>query len=123
MFAVSLNGAAKPQAAGPKPSALATSFNQSVDAARSGTHATGKGVGVAVIDTGIAGDLPDFRESQSDPRSRVVASAVVNPDATNAGDTYGHGTHVAGLIAGNGGNRRPATRCAAATRAPRRTPT
>jgi serine protease AprX len=71
----------------------------------SATPATGKGVGVAVIDTGIAGSLPDFRVSSSDPTSRVVASAIVNPDAVKAGDSYGHGTHVAGIIAGNGGNR------------------
>jgi serine protease AprX len=66
---------------------------------------TGKGIGVAVIDTGIDGDLPDFRASQSDPSSRVIASAVVNPNATTAGDGNGHGTHVAGLIAGNGAAR------------------
>ena len=63
--------------------------------------ATGKGVGVAVIDTGIAGDLRDFRVSQSDNRSRVVATAQINPGSTKAGDQYGHGTHVAGIIAGN----------------------
>ena len=59
-------------------------------------RATGKGVGVAVIDTGIAGDLRDFRVSQSDSRSRVVATAQINPGSTKAGDQYGHGTHVAG---------------------------
>jgi len=68
-------------------------------------YGTGKGVGVAVIDTGIAGDLPDFRASLKDATSRVVASTVVNPSATSATDGYGHGTHVAGLIAGNGWNR------------------
>lgn len=61
----------------------------------------GRGVGVAVIDTGINGDLADFRVAPDNPASRVIASAVTNPCATDAKDHYGHGTHVAGLIAGN----------------------
>jgi serine protease AprX len=64
----------------------------------------GTGVGVAVIDTGIAGNLPDFQTSDGSG-SRVVESAVTNPLAQTAGDTYGHGTDVAGIIAGNGDNR------------------
>jgi subtilisin family serine protease len=96
--AVSLNGAAKAQARGEN---LSTSFNQSIQAPYlwNTFGGTGRGVGVAVIDTGIAGDLPDFRISNTDKRSRVIGSAVVNPDATTAGDRYGHGTHVAGIIA------------------------
>lgn len=66
---------------------------------------SGQGVGVAVIDTGIQGDLPDFQTSTTDPTSRVIANAVVNPDATTGGDGYGHGTDVAGIIAGNSWNR------------------
>jgi serine protease AprX len=60
--------------------------------------AYGAGVGVAVVDTGVAGYLPDFMTAG---QSRVIASAVTNPCATDADDHVGHGTHVAGLIAGN----------------------
>jgi serine protease AprX len=65
---------------------------------------TGTGVGVAVIDTGIDGALPDFASTNS-RASRVVVTAVDNPHATTANDSYGHGTDVAGIIAGNGANR------------------
>jgi serine protease AprX len=58
----------------------------------------GSGVGVAVVDTGVAGYLSDFETAG---QSRVIASAVTNPCATDADDHVGHGTHVAGLIAGN----------------------
>jgi serine protease AprX len=98
-----------PPPSGIDPSKLATSFNQSVrapDAWNSGTRpTTGKGVRVAVIDTGVQGDHPDFRRSSTNSESRVIASTVVNPEATRAGDGYGHGTHVAGLIAGDSTSR------------------
>lgn len=77
---------------------LDQAFLKSVRADKAWYRATGRGVGVAVIDTGIAGDVPDF---QSPRGSRVIASAVTNPCARDANDQYGHGTHVAGLIAGN----------------------
>ena len=86
----------------PTPWTLATSFDQATGASRLWYRSTGAGIGVAVIDTGIAGDLPDFQTSQGSSNSRVVASAVVDPNATSARDTYGHGTAVAGLVAGNG---------------------
>ena len=104
MLAVSLNGTTKPQSLGFKPNGLATSYNQSVNTPQVWNHATGKGVGVAVIDTGIAGGLADFRNGDGSG-SRIVASAVTNPDATTAEDTYGHGTHVAGLLAGDSSAR------------------
>jgi serine protease AprX len=86
------------------PSGLASSYNQSIRADKAWQSGfTGRGIGVAVIDTGVRGDLADFRGD--DGTSRVVASAVVNPAATDASDTYGHGTHIAGLIAGNGAQR------------------
>jgi len=65
---------------------------------------TGTGVGVAVIDTGVDGALPDF-SSAGGGHSRVSVSAVDNSHATTANDSYGHGTDVAGIIAGNGNNR------------------
>ena len=84
---------------------LSTSYNQSIDSDEVWGTATGKGVGVAVIDTGIAGDLKDFRVSQTDSKSRVIGAAVTNPYAKTATDKFGHGTHVAGIIAGNSLNR------------------
>jgi len=85
------------------PDKMATNFDQSTAAARVWNHTTGRGVGVAVIDTGVEGDLPDFQTSQTNSASRVIASAVIDPNATAANDTYGHGTLVGGLIAGDGG--------------------
>jgi serine protease AprX len=81
-------------------SRLSQPMNHSIRADRAWYRATGRGVGVAVIDTGIAGDLVDF-QTPGWQGSRVIASAVTNPCATDANDHYGHGTHVAGLIAGN----------------------
>ena len=104
--AVTPDGAVEPQEV--KASDLLTAYPFATAATQSwnaALPATGKGVGVAVIDTGIAGDLRDFRVSQSDSRSRVIATAQINPASTKAGDQYGHGTHVAGIIAGNSFNR------------------
>jgi serine protease AprX len=81
-------------------SKLAQPMVHSIRADRAWYRTTGRGVGVAVVDTGIAGDIPDF-QTPGWQGSRVIASAVTNPCATDANDEYGHGTHVAGLIAGN----------------------
>lgn len=85
---------------------LGTNYDAAIQAPQAWSMgASGTGVGVAVVDTGIAGGLPDFQVSPGNPASRVIASAVVNPDASGPGDTYGHGTHVAGIIAGDSWNR------------------
>jgi serine protease AprX len=80
---------------------LQSTYPWSVGAPYAWPRATGEGVGVAVIDTGIAGQRQEFTDD--DGTSRVKASVVTNPDATTPEDTYGHGTHVAGIVAGNGG--------------------
>src|SRR4051794_10507681 len=87
-------------------SRLAPAYPDSIFAPSAWRATTGKGVGVAVIDTGIDGDLADF--AGADGTSRVVASVVTNAGATTPADTYGHGTHVAGIIAGDGTRRDPA---------------
>jgi serine protease AprX len=103
VHAVSLNAAIRDTTlTNPTPGTLATSFDQTTGASRLWWRSTGAGIGVAVIDTGISGDLPDFQTAQDSSTSRVVASAVIDPNATTAEDTYGHGTAVAGLIGGNG---------------------
>ena len=55
---------------------------------------SGRGIGVAVIDSGIS-PLPEFGS-----RIRAFYDFTRGGISTRAYDDYGHGTHVAGLIAG-----------------------
>ena len=64
-----------------------------------GAGLTGQGVGVAVVDTGIT-PRPDFQADASGT-SRLVAQQTFNAATPNVADGYGHGTHVAGIVAGN----------------------
>ena len=83
---------------------LATTYPKTIGADKLwAAGITGKGVGVAVIDSGISGDLPDFKNA--DGSSRITANVIASPGATRPGDDIGHGTHVAGIIAGNSFNR------------------
>jgi serine protease AprX len=90
-------------------SQLQTTFNQTLGVVPMWSFGhTGSGIGVAVIDTGVDGQLPDF--SSASGRSRVIATAVTNPGAKTVYDTYGHGTDVAGIIAGDSSYRPPPDR-------------
>ena len=64
-----------------------------------GAGSAGQGVGVGVLDTGIA--------ANGDLAGRVVASADLSGEWSFS-DSYGHGTFMAGLIAGGGQGGGPA---------------
>jgi serine protease AprX len=78
--------------------------------ARSQYGVSGKGIGVAIIDSGINGYHDDLNRSTSGSSSRRIAhfkdfTREISSNlwfSDHATDDYGHGTHVAGIIAGSG---------------------
>jgi serine protease AprX len=79
-------------------SRLASSYPQTVGASRLWNEAPGylqgQGIGVAVIDSGIS--------ATDDIKTRVIASAKFSSNTHSASDANGHGSHVAGIIGGDG---------------------
>jgi serine protease AprX len=66
---------------------------------------TGRGVTVAVVDTGVAANLPDLGSrlvTVTDDVSGKKLPCKNLSGETDCADRYGHGTFIAGLIAGNG---------------------
>jgi serine protease AprX len=71
-----------------------------------GVRETGRGVGVALIDSGVNTEHDDLWRSASGQRVRLSRDFTVpqTADWSNVPprDGFGHGTHVAGIVAGNG---------------------
>ena len=63
---------------------------------------TGSGIGIALIDSGVNAHPDLDTTALLLPISRVVYSQSFVPGDSSPGDKYGHGTHIAGLIAGSG---------------------
>jgi serine protease AprX len=70
------------------------------DVARSQFALDGTGVGVAIIDSGVY--QHDDLQKSNNSGSRIVYSESFIPGDTSTNDAFGHGTHVAGIVAGNG---------------------
>jgi len=79
-------------------SVLTNVFNKSVGATdvwnNSNGNLMGQGVTVAVVDSGIM--------KTRDLKGNVIGAANFNPGTHSSNDGYGHGTFVAGIIAGSG---------------------
>jgi serine protease AprX len=65
------------------------------------SNLTGSGIGVALIDSGVNAH-PDLLTTGFLPFSRVVYNQSFVAGDSSTADAYGHGTHIAGLIAGDG---------------------
>ena len=62
----------------------------------------GSGVNVAVLDTGIDAAHPDFTGKIVASQNFVPAGQPGGGDPNNVNDGFGHGTHVASIVAGTG---------------------
>ena len=83
-----------------------TSFTTGAKATQRGLGLTGAGIGVAIIDSGIATFHDDLTNNSATlyayGNQRLSAFVDFVNNQTAPYDDQGHGTHVAGIIAGNG---------------------
>jgi len=77
------------------------------DRARDAYNLTGRGVTIAILDTGIDAAHESLDDLDDDPATddpKVIAFKDFVGSQTEPYDDDGHGTHCAGIAAGNGGN-------------------
>ena len=90
------------QAAAYSTANLASTYVKAIGADRVWTewpsYLTGNNIRIAVVDSGIS-EHPDLRKNGL---SRIVARVNFGPASATPDDDYGHGTHVAGIMGGNG---------------------
>ena len=79
-----------------------TSATVGADTVRQQLGYDGAGIGVAVIDSGVTGWHDDLSDPNAPTTQRVDRFVDFVGGQTQPYDDYGHGTHVAGIIAGNG---------------------
>ena len=80
----------------------ATDAGRTTSAARTSTAWDGSGVGVALIDSGVLPHHDLKLKGSNASRPRLVASVDFVNGRTTPYDDFGHGTHVAGIIGGDG---------------------
>lgn len=78
----------------PDASALLNSFNKTVRASDVWGTRQGQGQTIAVVDSGVV--------KTDDLKDRIVAAANFDDHEHDSNDSFGHGTFVAGIIAGDG---------------------
>ena len=123
MYPVEIIAAPDPERSGPIAADLAAAINLTGAATAQAAGYTGKNIKVGIVDTGIDIDHPAFGGvgvpgGNSFPTARVAAgydfvgdnydssgsgSQLVPVPDSNPDDCNGHGTHVAGIVGGNGG--------------------
>jgi serine protease AprX len=79
-----------------------TSATVGADVVRQQLGYDGAGIGVAVIDSGVTNWHNDLADPAAPQTQRVDRFVDFVRGQTQPYDDYGHGTHVAGIIAGNG---------------------